>query len=187
MTISLDLSHSATRSTIKEQLIGQMDENQQATYEAVCASISVPDQQHYTLSDVMSTVLVQQVPAEVQDCMCGVYGILTQAEAAVHQLPPEETHFHEVGSAAGIANAFDICAAFYALGADGSTTKVQATPVQVGSGTVTCAHGEMPIPAPATAAILQQFRIPVQEERLSGELCTPTSAALIAYFVDEWC
>ena len=66
-----------------------------------------------------------------------------------------------------------------------SGDRIAATPVQVGSGTVTCAHGELPIPAPATAAILDSG-IPVCAERLDGERCTPTSAALIKHFVDEF-
>ena len=74
-----------------------------------------------------------------------------------------------------------VCLAVEALAPE----RIAATPVQVGSGTVTCAHGELHIPAPATAAILDSG-IPVCAERLDGERCTPTSAALIKHFVDEF-
>ena len=112
--------------------------------------------------------------------MRGVYAILAEAEASVHGCSVEETHFHEVGNASGIRNALAICTAFYVL----APTRITATPVQTGQGTVQCAHGLMDIPAPATAAILEG--IPRATPALEGELCTPTSAAIIKQYVQEF-
>jgi hypothetical protein len=108
---------------------------------------------------------------------------LAQAESHVHKTPVEETHFHEVGNGLSILNALSIAAAFYVL----EPSYVRATPVQTGCGTVEAAHGIMDIPAPATAAILETGIPTVSADRLlDGELCTPTSAALIKHFVQEF-
>ena len=99
----------------------------------------------------------------------------------MHGCAIDETHFHEVGNGEAIFNTLLICSAFAYLHPD----HVAATSVQTGSGQVECAHGLMDIPAPATAAILATG-IPVCDEKLPGELCTPTSAAIIKHFVDEF-
>ena len=86
-----------------------------------------------------------------------------------------------MGNASGIRNALAICTGMYVLAPEA----VKATSVQIGKGTIQCAHGLMDIPAPATKAIIDTG-IPVYKERLEGERCTPTSAALIKYFVQEF-
>ncbi len=86
-----------------------------------------------------------------------------------------------MGEGKAILNALIICSAICHLHPD----YIVATPVQTGSGKIECAHGLMDIPAPATAAILETG-IPTTEEKLEGELCTPTSAAIIKYFVQEF-
>ena len=93
----------------------------------------------------------------------------------------EETHFHEVGNGEALRNVLAICLAVEALDPD----EITATRVQTGSGTVRCAHGELPIPAPATAAIIARG-IPTCERKLEGERCTPTSAAVILHFVQRY-
>ncbi|MFR8047243.1 MAG: nickel insertion protein, partial [Eggerthella lenta] len=107
-----------------------------------------------------------------------VYRILAEAEAAAHGCTVEETHFHEVGNGEALRNVLAICLAVEALDPD----EIAATRVQTGSGTVRCAHGELPSPAPATAAIIARG-IPTCERKLEGERCTPTSAAVILHFV----
>ena len=93
----------------------------------------------------------------------------------------EETHFHEVGNGEALRNVLAICLAVEALDPD----EIAATRVQTGSGTVRCAHGELPIPAPATAAIIARG-IPTCDRKLEGERCTPTSAAVILHFVQRY-
>ena len=86
-----------------------------------------------------------------------------------------------MGNGEALRNVLAICLAVEALDPD----EVVATRVQTGEGTVMCAHGELAIPAPATAAIIARG-IPVRERTLPGERCTPTSAAVILHFVDRF-
>lgn len=116
----------------------------------------------------------------VKKSVMDVYGIIAQAESQVHGKPVTEIHFHEVGSKDAVADVTAVCLLMETIGAE----KVIASPVHVGSGTVKCAHGILPVPAPATANILKG--IPVYGGQVNGELCTPTGAALLKYFVSEF-
>ena len=193
--MTLDLSQSATRAALLDQLCALMDARQNARFRAITNAVVVPDRHHHDLGQVRATIESLDVPEEVRADLEAVYQILAQAEAQVHGTSLEHTHFHEVGNGPSIANALAICAAFHVLGASKFDAQgaavtpaapVAATPVQTGCGQVKCAHGVMDIPAPATAAILEAHHVPVQPDLLPGELCTPTSAALIAHFVDRW-
>ena len=113
--------------------------------------------------------------------MFGVYRILAEAESKVHGLPVSEIHFHEVGTMDAIADIAAVCMLMEKLAPD----EVLASPVCVGSGQVLCAHGILPVPAPATAEILKG--IPMYTSEIQSELCTPTGAALLRYFVDRFC
>ena len=193
--ITLDLSQSATRGTLLDQLYGLMDARQHARFHSITDAALVPARHHHDIAEVRATIDSLDVPEEVRADLGAVYAILAQAEATVHGTSVEQTHFHEVGNGSGISNALAICAAFYVLGASkfdalGNPAKpaspVASTPVQTGCGQIECAHGLMDVPAPATAAILETHHVPVQPDCRPGELCTPTSAALIAHFVDRW-
>ena len=181
MELQFDLSEQATRSHILDTLLNAMDEDQRATFDQVMQEVAVPDHHHHGFVEVCQTIENLDVDDAVKESMKGVYELLAAAEAQVHGCSIEETHFHEVGNASGIRNALAICVAFWVL----APTKVVASEVQQGKGKVECAHGLMDIPAPATKAILDSG-LPVCEERLEGERCTPTSAAIIKYFVDEF-
>jgi uncharacterized protein (TIGR00299 family) protein len=109
-----------------------------------------------------------------------VYAKIAEAESIAHGKPVAEIHFHEVGALDAIA---DIAATCYLMQSLRPCT-VTASNVNTGSGTVLCAHGEMPVPAPATAAILEG--VPVSAGHIEGELCTPTGAALLKHFADEF-
>ena len=91
-----------------------------------------------------------------------------------------DVHYHEVGALDAVADVVGVCYAMYLLDPD----LVTASPVHVGSGTVKCAHGIMPVPAPATAALLKG--IPIYGGEVQGELCTPTGAALLKTFVQSF-
>ena len=91
-----------------------------------------------------------------------------------------DVHYHEVGALDAVADVVGVCYAMYLLDPD----LVTASPVHVGSGTVKCAHGIMPVPAPATAALLKG--IPIYGGAVQGELCTPTGAALLKTFVQSF-
>ena len=181
MQINFDFTKSATRSTILEQLRAKLNDMAWATVTIDAAKAGVPKGHHHGIVEVRETINNLRTSQAVKDDMLGVYEILAQAEAQVHECAVDDTHFHEVGNGEAILNTLIICLAFNYLHPD----FVVATPVQTGSGQIECAHGLMDIPAPATAAILATG-IPTCEEKLEGELCTPTSAAIIKHFVTEF-
>ena len=109
-----------------------------------------------------------------------VYKLIAEAESAVHGVPVTEIHFHEVGTLDAVADVTAVCLLMEKLSPD----KILSSPVHVGSGQVRCAHGILPVPAPATARILQGC--PIYGGAVKGELCTPTGAALLKYFVNSF-
>ncbi len=182
-TLHLDLSQSATRKSIFGQLVAATPEFKRGSIGVVVGDTSIPDKAHlHNLADVESSIDTTVASAWAKDHAKQIYRILADAEAQVHGCPVEDTHFHEVGLGMTAREILGMCTAVEVNGFENIT----ATKVQVGSGTVECSHGVLDIPAPATAAILERFSIPVYDERLEGELCTPTSAAFIAHFVEEY-
>ncbi len=135
---------------------------------------------HHSMSDIMAVVNSLNVSDRVKKDVENVYGLIAEAESHVHGVKVEDIHFHEVGTMDAIADITAVCVLFEKIAAD----KVVASPVHVGSGQVRCAHGILPVPAPATAFILKS--IPIYGGQIKGELCTPTGAALLKYFVDEF-
>lgn len=135
---------------------------------------------HGSMGDVRSIVSRLPIPAMVKLDVMAVYEEIAQAESQVHGVPVEQIHFHEVGSLDAIADIVAVCLLMQELAAD----QIVASPVHVGSGQVRCAHGILPVPAPATAHILKD--IPVYGGSIQGELCTPTGAALLKHFVTEF-
>ena len=110
----------------------------------------------------------------------GIYRNIAAAESKVHQTDMEQIHFHEVGSVDALIDVVGSCLALELLGVD----EVQASPVCVGNGTVRCAHGILPVPAPATVEIIKGM--PVYCSSFDGELLTPTGAAILKYFVETY-
>ncbi len=180
-TLHLDLSENATRHFILQELKKQLSADEQANLQEAIDRAKVPEHHHHNLAEVNATIDTLAVSDTVKQDMLAIYDILAHAEAKVHGCSLEETHFHEVGKGEAIACVCEICLAIEMLAPE----HISATAVQTGSGTVVCAHGELPIPAPATAAILEKG-IPLCEKREDGELCTPTSAAIIKHFVQEF-
>lgn len=135
---------------------------------------------HSSLADI--THLVQHMPLsdKVRQDVLNVYQLIAEGESAVHGLPVSQIHFHEVGTLDALADITAVCLLMDSL----SPQQVIASPVHVGSGHVICAHGILPVPAPATAYILKG--IPIYGGAIQGELCTPTGAALLKYFVTEF-
>ena len=121
-----------------------------------------------------------KLPEKVREDILNIYGIIAEAEGYVHGVPVTDIHFHEVGTMDAIADITAVCMLMYELNLD----EVIASPVHTGSGHVKCVHGILPVPAPATAYILQG--IPAYGGKIEGELCTPTGAALLKYFVTRF-
>lgn len=109
-----------------------------------------------------------------------VYRMIAAAESKVHGVTVEQIHFHEVGSMDALADVAAVCYLMEKLSPD----RVEASPVHVGSGRISCAHGILPVPAPATAELLKG--IPIYGGSITGELCTPTGAALLRQFVSSF-
>ena len=109
-----------------------------------------------------------------------IYERIARAESQVHGRPMENIHLHELGSLDALADVLGVCLLMEELAPE----KVLASPVHVGSGTVRCAHGLLPVPAPATELLLHG--IPMYSGQIQGELCTPTGAALLAHFVQDF-
>ena len=120
------------------------------------------------------------LPSKVKDDVMAVYALIAQAESHVHGAPVTEIHFHEVGTMDAVADITAVCLLMDRLAPD----LVTASPVHVGSGQVRCAHGILPVPAPATAHILRD--VPIYGGQIQGELCTPTGAALLRHFAAQF-
>jgi uncharacterized protein (TIGR00299 family) protein len=133
-------------------------------------------QPHRGLGDVRRIIRRSALPASVAEDAVAVFELLGRAEATVHGVDPDQVHFHEVGALDAIADIVAAASAFHQLGVD----EAWCSPVHVGCGTVRCAHGVLPVPAPATAEILKG--VPVYSDGVQGELCTPTGAALVRHF-----
>lgn len=182
-TLYLDLAADATRKSIFGQLVMATPEKRRGNIGVVVGDDSIPAQAHlHDLADVERAIDTSVASAWTKEEAKQVYRILAEAEAKVHGCAINEAHFHEVGLGMTVREILGMCAAMEQI----DPSKVTASKVQVGSGKVECAHGLLDIPAPATAAIIERFAIPVFEPRLEGELCTPTSAAFIARYVEEY-
>ena len=120
------------------------------------------------------------IPTMVKLDVLAVYRLIAEAESQAHGMPVTQIHFHEVGTLDAVADITAVCLLMHELDPDG----VVASPVHVGSGSVRCAHGILPVPAPATAYLLRG--IPTYGGSVPGELCTPTGAALLKHFVTEF-
>lgn len=136
---------------------------------------------HSSLHDIEHIVRGHlSLPAKVQEDIMAVYGLIAEAESHAHGVPVSEIHFHEVGTMDAIADITAVCMLMDRLGVE----EVVVSPIHVGSGQVKCAHGILPVPAPATAYILRDA--PVYGGLVRGELCTPTGAALIKRFAKRF-
>lgn len=135
---------------------------------------------HGSLHDIRTIVQALPIPTMVKLDILSVYEEIAQAESHVHGVPVNQIHFHEVGTLDAVADVTAVCLLLHRLAPE----QILASPVHVGSGTVKCAHGILPVPAPATAYLLRG--IPMYGGEISGELCTPTGAALLKHFVTEF-
>ncbi len=135
---------------------------------------------HASPADIDSLIDSLAVSDRVKVDAKAVYALIADAESRVHGRPVTEIHFHEVGTMDAVADVVGVCLLMEEIAPD----EVIASPVHTGSGHVHCAHGILPVPAPATAMILQG--IPSYSAHIRGELCTPTGAALLKHFVSRF-
>ncbi|MCH5192261.1 MAG: nickel pincer cofactor biosynthesis protein LarC [Oscillospiraceae bacterium] len=135
---------------------------------------------HSGMHDIEHIISHLNLPQKVKNDISAVYGLIAEAESHVHGVPITDIHFHEVGTMDAVADVTAVCMLMNELSPD----EVVVSPIHVGSGQVNCAHGILPVPAPATAYILKD--IPIYGGEITGELCTPTGAALLKHFADRF-
>ncbi len=129
-----------------------------------------------SLDEIRHVLAHMNVPDSVCEHALAVYQLLADAESEAHGEQVEQIHFHEVGELDAIADIVAVCLLINLLKPD----RIVSTPVHVGAGRVRCAHGILPVPAPATALLLKG--VPICGGAIQGELCTPTGAALLKHF-----
>ena len=135
---------------------------------------------HAGMHDIHHILEHLDISDEVRKNAEAVYALIAEAESHAHNMPADQIHFHEVGTMDAVADVVAVCTLMEWIAPE----RVYASPVAVGNGMVRCAHGILPVPAPATAYLLQG--IPSYAGRMQGELCTPTGAALLKHFTDSF-
>jgi len=138
------------------------------------------DSPHRGLADILTMIDGADLPGRVAERAKAIFTRLGQAEASIHQVDLAQVHFHEVGAVDSIADIVGACLALDSLGVD----RIVCSPIPLGSGTVTCDHGQFPLPAPATAALLAG--VPTKPGPNEGEATTPTAAAILTTLADAF-
>ena len=131
---------------------------------------------HRGLREIGEIISGSGIPQQIKDDALAVFRLIAAAEAKVHGTTMEDVHFHEIGAIDCIVDIVSAASAYHQLDLD----EVWCSPIHVGSGTVRCAHGVLPVPAPATMELLQG--VPIYSTEIKGELATPTGAALVRHF-----
>ncbi len=148
---------------------------------ATYVKVTTEDQQkHRSLSTILEIIGKSKIAPQVRDRAAAIFEKLGRAEAYVHDAPLEKVHFHEVGAVDAIVDIVGACIGFDALG----IAKFASSPLNVGGGTAKMAHGILPVPAPATARLLQGA--PTYSNGVQKELVTPTGAAIIATLCESF-
>jgi pyridinium-3,5-bisthiocarboxylic acid mononucleotide nickel chelatase len=150
-------------------------------FAATAVRIEAPDEhEHRFLPDIEAILQRGRLTPSQRDLALRIFRRLAEAEAAVHGMPLERVHFHEVGALDSIADIAGVAIGLDLLGAE----RITSRSVPTGSGTVKCAHGLMPIPAPGTAELLKG--VPLAPSSVRAELTTPTGAAILTTVVQQW-
>ena len=139
-----------------------------------CDVIYKDGHHHRTFADIRKIIEGSTLDQSVKDDAIEVFRVLAEAEGQVHGKPADKIHFHEVGAIDSILDIVGAAVAWNLLGVE----RIHASTIELGGGTVQCAHGKMPVPAPATAILVDKF--PVSLGGTNKEATTPTGAALLA-------
>lgn len=130
-------------------------------------------QPHRHLNDILNIIESSGLPEPIITKSSAIFIQLAKAEGRVHGKPPEHVHFHEVGAVDSIIDIVGSVIAMHSLGID----KIVCSPLPLGSGYVSCQHGLLPVPAPATVELVKD--LPIRKLDMEGELVTPTGAAIV--------
>lgn len=135
---------------------------------------------HRSLSEIKRLIEASALDAAIKQRAQAIFQRIGEAEAKIHNIPVEQVHFHEVGAVDSIMDIVGACIGLQALGLE----RIISSPLHVGSGTFTCAHGTYPVPGPAAAELLRG--VPTYAKDILGELVTPTGAGIIATLASEF-
>lgn len=135
---------------------------------------------HHSYPSILAQIEHLQLPAQVKADAAAIYQLIGNAEASVHNTTLEQIHFHEVGTMDALADVCGCALLMHLIAPE----KILSSPLHVGSGFVRCAHGVLPVPAPATTEILKG--IPFYTGSIKGELLTPTGAAILRHYVESF-
>ena len=135
---------------------------------------------HTHMSDIADIINGLNISDKVKADALAVYGLIAEAESKAHGKPISDIHFHEVGTMDAVADIVGVCVLIEQINPD----RIVVSPIATGFGQVRCAHGILPVPAPATASIIEG--IPTYSGSVEGELLTPTGAALLKHFADSF-
>lgn len=138
------------------------------------------NEKHRNLQDIEVLINQSNLSTKVKELSLNIFNLIANAEAKVHNIDKQKIHFHEVGALDSIVDIVGAAICLEYLKVD----KVMSSPIQLGKGTIKCAHGIMPVPAPATALIVQN--VPVRMGLVKHEATTPTGAAILLAIVDEF-
>ena len=148
---------------------------------ATYVRVKAEDQtKHRSLSAILQILKGSHLANPVRERAAAIFTKLGEAEARVHDVPIEKIHFHEVGALDAIVDIVGACIGFHALGVE----RFACSPLNVGGGTAKMAHGVLPVPAPATANLLQGK--PTYSNGVQSQLVTPTGAAIVATLCDSF-
>jgi len=137
--------------------------------------VQIPHEHHHrTLKHIRDLIMKSELSESVKKTSMSVFTRLAEAEAKIHNKNVEDVHFHEVGAVDSIVDIVGAAIGFHSLGIE----EIYASKLPVGSGSIQCAHGTLPVPAPATLELLKG--IPVYETGIDSELVTPTGAAILS-------
>lgn len=186
MILGCTLDLGADRNTVKELIEASVNvsvdikEVVKKGIKALDVRINVPDKEPVrTYPELVDAIKAAGLPPKVEASALDTLMKLAEAEASVHGQPDlENLHFHEVGQSDALADIIGSSAAIHSLNCD----SIYCTPINVGSGTITCAHGILPVPAPATLEILRRGKFYFRGGTEQKELLTPTGAAILSHF-----
>lgn len=137
---------------------------------------SVKHHEHRSFADIRQMIESSSLDSAIKQNAIEIFHALAVAEAEVHQTEPDKVHFHEVGATDSIIDIVGAAIAYHQLKLDG----ISISPLPIGYGTVRCAHGIYPLPAPATATLIRNYQLPVSMDHEECEMLTPTGAAILA-------
>ncbi len=149
-----------------------------------CTITAKPSPPHRRLYDILEIIDKSRLAPSIQESAKRIFQRIAKAEAEVHGTTPDEVHFHEVGAVDSIVDIVGAAICRYYLGREENIQEVWSSSIELGGGMLECAHGILPVPAPAT--VLLARGIPTKQGAVEKEAATPTGTAILAEFADKF-